>query len=55
MANKLKSNQGKYLCGNDKKTKKQSTEVFINRLFEEWYKITGFAVFALIFKDSFSK
>ena len=30
MINKLKSNQRKYLFNNDKQTKKQSTEVFIN-------------------------
>ena len=30
MANKLKSSQRKYLCSNDKQTKKQQTEVLIN-------------------------
>ena len=34
-----------YLWGNNKQTKKQSAEVFINMLFEELHKITGFAVY----------
>ena len=45
MAIKLKSSQRKCLCGNDKYTKKQPTEVFINTLFEELCKITDFAVY----------
>ena len=44
MENKLKSSQRKYLRGNNKQTKKQPTEVFINKLFEELYKIIDFAI-----------
>ena len=65
MTNKLKRTQHKYLCDNDKSTKKQTNKLkssqikyllvcIILTLFEELHKITV-PIFLLIFRDSFSE